>query len=263
LKLLGSHPNPMKGTFVKDNYGHRFAPEECDFLDNYRANVQSAVDAMVANGLPARTIEIKQALSILAVTHYVLNRCFLGGRLNKGQVLADLKHRIDHNRNRGNHLRFQIAPLPSFFNPDVNGCKAYNLDALEAAKQVRINHPKIEMAYIDPPYGQSQSDYATMFGFCEEYVHSKKLDQLDHIESASKKFSQKKNYTEHFKEVLDTIRWIPTWSISYNATSFKDIDGIKSIVGEYKSDIKIVEIAHKYKYRKERSSAIEYLIIAK
>lgn len=278
ITFLATNSNPNKGTFVQDNYANRFTPEEAAFLDNYRANVDTLVNkweayfqddlrkngSAAANGWYAERVpQIYKAAAILTIEHYVLNRCFLGGRLNKGQVLADLEHRLAHDRNKGDEMRFNLDPLPTFFHEEDMSCRAYNHDALVAAKDIRKDYPGIQLAYIDPPYGQAQSDYATMFAFCEEYVYGKKLDTLPHVAAASQKFAKKKGYQDHFREVLDAANWIPTWAVSFNASSFGAADEITSILKEFKKDVTTVNIDHEYRYRKERGSAVEYLFIAK
>ena len=270
LEFLCKNNNPNKGRFIQSNYSKRFTPEEALFLDNYRANVDTLVekwekyfaDDLTKNGAAKRIPEIYKAAAIVTIEHYVLNRCFLGGRLNKGQVLAELEHRIAHDRNDGNNMSFRLDQLPNFFHDEDMGCRAYNLDAIEAAKQMRVDYPGIQLAYADPPYGGQQSDYTQMFSFCEEYVYGKEIGSLPHLD-VCKKFVTKKDYENNFREVLDAISWVPTWAISYNATSFKDIDGIKSLIGDYRKDIKLIDIDHEYRYRKERGKASEYLIIAR
>jgi hypothetical protein len=164
---------------------------------------------------------------------------------------------------------FLLNPLPTFFYKETDaggypvdlGCMACNLDAVEMGKQFGTGHG-IEFAYIDPPYGGAQSDYTTMFAFCEEYIYGDKIDNLKHLD-VCKKFVTKKDYEQNFRDVLESVKFIPTWGISYNASSFKDIEAIKGIIGDYKSDIVLVDIDHEYRYRKDRGSASEYLIIAR
>lgn len=282
MNYLCENDNPDKKSFVRDNYGSRFTPEEALFLDNYRANVETLADKIYDPQILLsetsqfgpmggefgikRSKLIFRASAIVAIEHYILNHCFLGGRLNHGQVLADLEHRIEHDRNKGTEMSFNIDILPVFTPEDQAFNRAWNMDAIEAAKLARIESASgspVEFAYIDPPYGQSQSDYATMFAFCEEYIYSKKLEELPHIQTASKKFAKKKDYKENFREVLNSLTWIPTWAVSFNASSFEDADGIVSILREFKNDVITVSIDHEYRYRKERGSAIEYLFIAR
>ena len=280
IEFLCKNNNPNKTTWVRTNYPDRFTPEEAYFLDNYRANIDSLANKIYQEKISglnqnltideysaycemqSRLPAIVEALSTILIEHYIMNRCFLGGRLNHGQILADVSHRIQHDRNNGKTMQFTLSSLPSFVD-GAKKCKAYNGDAVEIAKKARIFHPQIEIAYIDPPYGQSQSDYATMYQFCEEYIYSRPLAELPHIQQAANKFAKTKNYQEHFREVLDNLQFIPVWAVSFNATSFEDKDKIVTILKDYKKNVIVVNIDHEYRYRKSRSKAVEYLFIAK
>ena len=244
-------------SFIQDNYPDKFSPEEAEVLDNYRDNIDLCIKT-----LTGRDKEIKKASCFLSITHYILNRCFLGGRLNKGQVIAEFNHRVAHDRNRGDLMAFNIAPLPLFKGNGSQICKSFNLDALVAVKEVLKNHSP-QLVYLDPPYGQSQSNYADMYAFCEEYIYQDKIDNLPHIKEAAHKFSKKKNYKEHFSEVLNEIKDIPTWAISFNASSFEDAEGVVKLLKDFKKQVIVTNIDHEYRYRKDRGSAVEYLFIAR
>lgn len=251
IDFLCNNDNPNKNSFVRDNYSTRFAPREALFLDNYRANVE-IMDRLFTN---KEQVRIAKASAIVMIEHYVMQHCFLGGRLNNGQILAKLEHRLEHDRNAGNEMSFKLTPIPHFKGTDG---LALNLDCLDALKQ----SGDARLAYIDPPYGGQQSDYAQMFSFCEEYIYGKPLGELPHIIN-SKKFVSAKDYDRHFKEVLDNARHIEQWAISYNDSSWADIDTIKTTVSEFKKNITVVNIDYEYKYRKEQGGSTEYLILAR
>jgi len=242
--------NPNASDFVQKNYATRFTPREAQFLDNYRANL----DLEAHFGTPGF------AAGIVTMEHYVMSHCFLGGRLNNGQILAKLDHRLNHDRNFSSspaetlEMTFNLDVLPHFAGPTG---KALNLDCLDALKQ----SGEQEMVYIDPPYGQSQSDYASMFAFCEEYIYGQKIEELPHLKT-SKKFVSSKDYDVHFKELLDCARHIPQWAISYNDSSWSGIDYIKSVVSNFRKSVEVINIDYEYKYRKN-SSGTEYLILAR
>lgn len=252
LDWLLNNENSHKDSFVKQNYSNRFTEEEADFLDNYRANVD-ALDFT----------NVDKEASLLCMLHYVLNNCFLGGRLNGGQVLANLEHRVAHNRNKGESMKFQLAPLPTFKSDYHCTCKAYNGDALEAIDWVMEDMGTVDLAYLDPPYGGDQSDYAQMYAFCEEYVLGDKLDNLEHIQQNANKFVNKKDYTDQFDTILQNLHWIPTWAISFNASSYKSVDKIVSQIKNHKKEVTVVDIKHQYHYRLDRGAASEYLFIAR
>lgn len=275
IDFLCKHDSPNKNDFVRSRYaGERFTPEEALFLDNYRANI----DELVRN-LPVKKVEtesgpvddvidtcrnanIKEALSYVLITHYVIDHCFLGGRLNKGQILARLDHRIAHNRNKHETMSFNLKPLPSCFIEGSADNVALNMDALDALATVR---PQIvDLCYLDPPYGGQQSDYAQMFSFCEEYVYGKPLDQIWHLKNA-KRFVDSKGYEENFRALLEKASAINTLAISYNDSSWASVDKIKGIVTDYKKNVVVVNISHEYKYRERDnggSKGTEYLLIA-
>jgi len=92
--------------------------------------------------------------------------------LNKGQILASLEHRLEHQRNATietgtDEMKFNLKPLPVFLPPFVDRCplyEAHNDDALASLGKAK-HDAMIDLAYIDSPYGGGQSDYASMFRF--------------------------------------------------------------------------------------------------
>ena len=264
IEHLCFNNNPDKKDFVQKNYQNRFTPKEAEFLDNFRANVESHYPDNLSKEdnefikIHNQIQKIKKAICITTIEHYILNHCFLGGRLNNGQVLSKLNHRVGHARNKGYDMQFNLKPLSLFQSEKPN--RAYNEDAATFLDTFLTVAP-VDLVYIDPPYGGEQSDYASMYAFCEEYIYGDKIDNLPHIKNA-KKFSGKKAYEEHFKAILSRCHQFKSWAISYNETSWSSLEAIKSIVGSYKGSVKAINIDHEYRYRKERGKATEYLIIA-
>jgi adenine-specific DNA methylase len=268
LAELCKNDNPNKSAFVRQRFGGvRFTDEEALFLDNYYANMVDLITRKKAaahdSDIDYQSLRILEAVAVIALQHYVLNRCFLGGRLNKGQVLADLQHRLEHQRNTGDAMLFQIPHPPTFFVPGRDDCLATNLDCLDALRAIkeRTDIP-VDLCYIDPPYGGQQSDYAEMFRFNEEYATRKPLEEHPLLTKA-KRFSTAKEYDAHFRELLAATKGIPALAISYNDSSWADIETVKGIVAEHRQKVIVENISHQYRYRKARGSAVEYLIIAK
>jgi adenine-specific DNA methylase len=263
IDFLRRNDNPNKTDFVKNRFGgKRFTQDEADFLDNYRANIDSLFPP--SQPWQNRQQEIKRALCFVMMEHYVLSHCFLGGRLNSGQVLAKLDHRLNHDRNLtlapgADTMTFNLKP-PILFSGPTGRHLATNTDALVALKSL---DGVPDLLYADPPYGGAQSDYATMFQFCEEYVYQAPLDQLPHL-ATSKKFVDSKGYEENFRAILDASKHIGAWAISYNDSSWADLRKLEGIVKDYKKNVVAVNITHRYKYRKDREKGgTEYLLIGK
>lgn len=235
--------------YVEKAYLNRFTQEEATFLDNYRANIEILFGE----------INSKRWLAFAAMQLYIINRCFVGGRLNKGQVLAEVKHRLEHQRNKNNAMNFNADYLTLPLFSSASKCEAYNLDIM---KFLDLNIHS-DILYIDPPYGDSQSDYSFMYSFFEEYIYGDNIDSLPHIKDSTGFFS-KKNYEENFKLFLSKLDRYPNWLISYNDKSWATIEKITECVGSFRSNIKVDTIEYKYNYRKkENESSKEYLILAR
>ena len=107
-----------------------------------------------------------------------------------------------------------------------------------------------------------------MYRFLEEYIYSDKMENLPHIKNGAERFVKKKNYEQHFIEMLDAAQNIPLWLFSYNDSSWKGIEYISDLIKKYKSEV-ITEVLtddYRYLYRKKqgrKSQSKEYLIIAR
>jgi DNA adenine methylase len=256
ITFLRSHDNSEKTDFVRKNYADRFTPEEAEFLDNYRANIDTLATSKYAS---LRNRAIFRGACFIMIEHYIMDRCFIGGRLNRGQILAELEHRIAHQRNKGKEMKFALK-APRLFSGHET-CAAYNMDALELLSDSKIT---TDLLYIDPPYGGQQSNYAEMFSFCEEYVHGAKLDSLPHIIYANK-FVSKKDYKLHFTELLSRADRFPCWAISYNNSSWANEVELEEILKGFGRQVKVISIDYEYKYRakENRSDSTEFLFIAR
>jgi adenine-specific DNA-methyltransferase len=161
VDFLANNDNAAKLDFVRTFYGERFTDREALYLDNYKANAHELFVRKWCRGNvigPNRTADILFAIAMVSMEHHIMNRCFLGGRLNSGQILAKLEHRLQHQRNLGHEMSFKLEELPVF---PGEGCEASNKDCLEFLDSI----PAVDLCYLDPPYGGAQSDYASMFAF--------------------------------------------------------------------------------------------------
>jgi adenine-specific DNA methylase len=128
---------------------------------------------------------------------------------------------------------------------------------MDAVKLLKDHKPKVDIIYIDPPYGGQQSDYYEMYGFFEDYLGIPRPEAAD-------RFVKSKSYRENFEELLSSLPVEPIWIFSYNDDSWASIDEIRACIEKYKKDEIIVkEIKYKYKYSgKENESGTEYVIVA-
>lgn len=79
---------------------------------------------------------------------------------------------------------------------------------------------------------------------------------------ASKSFSKAKTYEDHFRKLLDSLDSNAVLAISYNDSSWAEIETIKGLVSEFRKNVIVKTMQYDYKYRSaENSSGVEYLII--
>jgi adenine-specific DNA-methyltransferase len=245
-KYLIHNKNNADG-FISQKFINRFTQDEAEELNNFKQNALSIFES--------DKDDIGYCMAMISIQLFIMDRCFLGGRLNRGQVLADLDHRLNHKRNRGESMNLHKMIWPDFNENDFvisEKSKAYNLDVIEFLDKIK---PQADLVYIDPPYGGSQSDYHDMYNFFEEFACPKNR-QID-----SKKFVNKSDYKNNFVDLLDRLSYLPCWVISYNDSSWESIDVIKKIVKDFKKTVKVTDIGYKYKYRKNPIGK-EFLIIS-
>jgi hypothetical protein len=101
-----------------------------------------------------------------------------------------------------------------------------------------------------------------MYQFLEEYLARKSFEDIKYLKAASKSFSKAKTYKDHFWQLLDSLDPNAILAISYNDSSWAEIETIKELVGEFRKSVVVKTMQYDYKYRSaENSSGVEYLII--
>jgi adenine-specific DNA methylase len=196
----------------------------------------------------------KGAFSLFAIENHVNQHCFLGGRYYNGQTIAKLEHRLKHIKNDGQEIHDvsvgkSLKKLEGVFaegdaivlNGDIMGI--LEADMIET-----------DLLYLDPPYGGGSSDYAHLYRFLEEYLYECKLEDMEHIVQGSKRFVRGKQFREEFEHLLSLCGGFKTWLISYNESSFANIDTITSIIRNAgRSNISLHEVPITYQYRKGKN----------
>jgi adenine-specific DNA methylase len=138
-------------------------------------------------------------------------------------------------------------------------------DALSNIERA-INEQKfiqdVGIIYIDPPYGGQQSDYPFMYSFAEEYVRQTAFESIGEL-SSDRKYTKKTGYAEDFSKLLSVLPKDPAWIFSYNDDSWGTKEEITKLIKGFKNDVVVEEVTYRYQQREDRSSAKEYLILAK
>ena len=264
--------------FVLNNYCNKFFTEkECIFLDSYKENIIQLYGTQYYSGQNSsgnpkwnyfantqsfneKREYFKASLALFAMLNHINQNCFLGGRYYNGQTIAKMKHRINHAKNNGKEItdiplkmgKFQ--PIIERIQKEKDNCqvnKIFNCDVIELLEKQTIC---ADLIYLDPPYGGASSDYAMLYGFLEEYLYEDKLKNLDHIIKGSKRFSSNKGYQEQLEHLLGLCNNFKTWMISYNESSYADLETIINTIKSAGRDNVIVKsIPIAYQYRKNKN----------
>lgn len=255
---LASIPNSNFSVYGKDlksirsthKVGKSFWDEK--WRDTTRKRRDENNEIMFGKSLSEMYQKYKGAFSLLAVENHVNQNCFLGGRYYSGQTLAKLSHRLNHQKSNGKEITDIPISLEKFKSvlSENQGC-VFNSDIIDLLEADIIS---TDLLYLDPPYGGASSDYSTLYRFLEEFIYEDKLENLEHIQKGAKRFSKKTGYQEQFEKLLSLCGNFKTWMISYNESSYADIDTITSTIRNAgKSEIILEAAPITYQYRKGKN----------
>jgi adenine-specific DNA methylase len=194
----------------------------------------------------------KGAFSLFAIESHINQNCFLGGRYYSGQTVANLEHRLKHDKSNGKEITDFEMKIDRFPNALAEGeAHVLNGDIVEILESELI---EADLIYLDPPYGGASSNYANLYRFLEEYLYEDTLENLEHIQKGSKRFCKSKGYQEQFEHLLSLCGRFKTWMISYNESSYADIETIvNTIKAAGRSDVIVHEVPITYQYRKGKN----------
>jgi len=255
---LASIPNSNFSVYGKDlkqlrsthTVGKSFWDEK--WRDTTRKRRDANNEIMFDKALVEMYSKYKGAFSLFAVENHVNKYCFLGGRYYNGQTIASLAHRLQHDKNKGKEIddiHMSIGKFKDVLTPG-SSC-VFNSDIIDLLKS---NIVEADLLYLDPPYGGASSDYAVLYRFLEEYLYEQKLEDMEHIQKGSKRFGNKKGYQEQFEELLSLCGNFKIWLLSYNESSYADLDTITSTIKNAgRSNVQVFNVPITYQYRKGKN----------
>lgn len=261
---LMSIPNSNFSVYGKDlksirsthTVGQSFWTEK--WRDTTRKRRDSNNEIMFGKSVNEMYMKYKSAFSLFAMENHVNQHCFIGGRYYNGQTIASLEHRLKHNKDKGKEIDRIPIELDKFKEVMTNGTNGtngegcvFNSDIIDILESKSV---KTDLLYLDPPYGGASSDYAVLYRFLEEYLYERKLEDMEHIQRGSARFSKKKGYQNQFEHLLSLCGDFPMWLISYNDSSYANLDTITSTIKNAgKSTVKVFDVPITYQYRKGKN----------
>ena len=227
--LLSENPDPRTYDLMQRVFTDVFFVEsDTAFLDAYRGNVDRL-------GTPH-----KRALA-LAVMNRALTRKVTMGHFAHTQALAYAANpaRVKRNRSLVRPVRDIVLDLVPTYNAAVfdNGedCSSHCGDAIEYVAQIK----DVDLAYFDPPYGNSHADYQQFYHLLETYTEYWKdktfvngVKRYDPQRMTG--FDKKATVPTALEALFACAKDIPYWLLSYNDRSYPDVDTLAGMVGKHR-----------------------------
>lgn len=251
--------------FVLNNYKDKFFTEsECKFLDRYKKNMEKICGSKICWGYELINKAMLLSIPNSNFSIYGKNLKSLRSTHDVEKSFWDEKWR-DTTRKRRNanneimfgkvlveiYQKYQKA-LKGMDAKITNRCYVFNNDIIELLEK-NNEVSKADLVYLDPPYGNTSSDYTILYRFLEEYICGAFLGDIEHIQKGAKRFNKNKGYQEQFEKLLSFCGGFKTWLISYNESSYADIDVIVSTIKNAgKKTVKVIDIPITYKHRTGR-----------
>jgi len=244
---------PVKG-FMYENYSNvNFFPEECMELDQYRQNIDKI------------TNPYKKALAFILFRRSMIRKMPYSRFTipwDKVKQLRDEefsyknygRKRAYHNQTIKEHFMKNIENYNNSVFDNSQDNKSYNQDIFDLI-------PKIDadIAYVDPPYAGTMSNYHGFYGLLDGFVKRRKTNSFEND------FADKKKSVELFDKLFSKLKKFDTWILSYNNNAFPDKKHILSLIENYSKKINVVEKKHNYQVSGSslKNQNREYLFIVK
>ncbi len=228
-QLLAPNPDERQFDLMRTIFTDVFFREEdASFLDAVRGNIERLASPF------------KKSLA-LCVMSRALTRKVTMGHFAHTQALAYAANpeRVKRNRSLVRPVRDLFLELVPEYNAAVfdNGenCTSQRGDAIEFVGSIE----KADVAYFDPPYGNSHSDYQQFYHLLETYTEYWKektfVNGVKRYEPQRKtSFAQKSTIVGALGNLFEQAERIPCWILSYNDRSFPNIDFLCEMLGKHR-----------------------------
>jgi adenine-specific DNA-methyltransferase len=239
LQILFSQNNNKKNLVQKLFTNIFFTEQDCIFLDNFRANIE-----LLSN-------KYKKALA-LTIINRALTRKTTMGHFAHLQALnyANNPERVKRNPNIAKGVREVFMQLLDSYNGAIfdnqQENKSYCSDILELLPKLK----NIDLAYFDPPYCGSHSDYQSFYHVLETYTEYWEDKQFinknnKYFPLKYSGFDKKTDIIKSLKQLLDLSKDIPYLLISYNDRSIPKIDEFIKIIKDFRKNTEVFEKEYK------------------
>ncbi len=240
---------PVEGFIYKNFSNVYYFPDECMQLDNYRKNID-----LISN-------EYKKSLALILLRRAMIRKRPYSRFNIKWEKVIQLRDedfsyrnykrkRAYHNESFKKHFMSELDSYNKsiFDNKCIN--KAYNKDIFDIIDKVDA-----DLIYLDPPYPGTMNDYYSFYGFLDEFVSSKKLNNFKN------NFTDKGTVVDAFDELFSKLKNFKFLLMSLNSKSFPSKDIMTKLLKKHFKEIELVRKKHNYQITgsKNKTTNEEYL----
>ena len=220
--------NPNRKDYIRRHYLKTFGEDNCRFLDNWAANVETLPDEMKR--------DIAVYVAIYCIAGHLKYAAVHWGRLgtltgNQHFLKIDLKTEI---------CQYALDTFPDFIFDNGQANDVFNEDAVGLVDKIQA-----DVLYIDSPYCCRAGAYEGNYTFFDDLVSilSNKGELVDdpfdskcELEPYTS-FDSRSSALTGLAQIIKRSRHIPCIIISYNSTSKIDPDEIVTIAKVYRDDV--------------------------
>lgn len=235
-----------------------FDESECTFLDSFRANIDQL------------SCKYKKALAFSIMNRSLTRKTIMGHFAHTKAIdYANNQDRVKRNPSIARPVKSLFLSLLEEYNAAVfdNGKEniSYNENILDLLPKLQ----NIDLAYFDPPYCNSHSDYQSFYHlletFTENWTDKEFINGTKRYSPARYSgFDKVKDIEQSFNQLFELSKHIPYWLISYNDRSIPTIEDLVKMASRYKK----VDV-HEKIYNNSQggkgsvSGSKEYLLVCK
>ncbi len=216
------------GSLMRENFAEIFfSSEEATRLDWFRANVRALSP-------------LKQAVA-LAVMNRSLTRKVIMGHFAHTQALVYAANpvRIKRNPSIAQPIQDIFSKLLPEYNQAVFHNGKQNLSFNENILDLLPKLKQVDVAYFDPPYTDSHSDYQAFYHLTETFTRY--WTEKSFVNATRRYepqlwsgFDKKAEVVESFQKLFALAADIPCWLISYNDRSYPTVEQLATLLKKYK-----------------------------
>jgi adenine-specific DNA-methyltransferase len=227
--LLSPNPDERRFDLMRTLFTDVFFKEEdAAFIDAVRGNIERLESPF------------KKALALSAMNRALTRKVTMGHFAHtQALVYAADPERVKRNRSLVRPVRDLFLELVPEYSAAVfdNGepCTSQRGDAIDFVETIG----SADVAYFDPPYGNSHSDYQQFYHLLETYTEYWKDKQFvngvkRYEPQRETAFAQKRTIIGALEKLFETSERIPYWILSYNDRSFPNVDLLTEMVRRFR-----------------------------